>query len=151
MDSTNSNLLQTSSKCDGNICINKTESVEFIILEKVLYIELCDDCQRIAGLGQQIRILTDSIELVDFFNPFKKWEDLTQFEFNHVYIFKVLKSILNRLSEIYDLISSTWYGLEALETAIENIITNIHFIQNLKTDKTPINTQPLKATQSYHG
>ena len=132
MDPTNSNLLQIFSKCDGNICINKTELIEFIILEKVLYIGLCGECQRLAGLGQQIRKLTNSIELVCLFNPFKKWEDLTQFECNHVYILTVLKSILKRLNEVYDLISSTWYGLEALETAIENIITNIHLVQKFE-------------------
>ena len=129
MDSINS---QRFSKCDGNVCVNKTELIGFIILEKVLYIGLCGDCRRLAGLGRQIRILTDITELVRFSNPFKKWEDLTRFEFNHVFILSTLKRVLKRLNEVYDLISSTWYGLNALETAIENIITNIHLVENLK-------------------
>ena len=140
MDLTNSNLSQRFSKCDGNVCINKTELSGFISLEKNLYIELCGDCRRLADLGQQMRILTDNSELVHFSNPFKRWEGLTQFEFNHVFILRLLKSVLKRLNEVHDLISSTWYGLDALEAAIENIISNIHLVKNLKTNGVSINT-----------
>ena len=138
MNSTNSNLLQRFSKCDGNVCINKSKFSEFIILEKVLYIKICGDCRRLAGLAQQIRILSDTKELKLFSNPFKKWEDLTQLEFNHVFILGLLKSILKRIKEIYDLISSTWYGFNALEGGIENVISNINLVQNF-TDNTSIN------------
>ena len=139
MHSTNSTLSQIFSKCDGSACINKTELIGFIILETILYIKLCGDCYRLACLGQQIRMLTDTTELEHFSNPFTKWEDLTQFEFNHVVILRLLKSILKQVNEVYDLISSTWYGLDALETSIENVISNINLVQNL-INSTSINT-----------
>ena len=131
MDSTNSNLSRRFSKCDGNVCINESKFIEFIILEKILYVKLCGDCRRLACLGQQIQVLTDTAELEHFSNPFTKWEDLTQFEFNHVVILRLLKSILKQVNEVYDLISSTWYGLDALEASIENVIYNIKLVQNL--------------------
>ena len=139
MNSTNSNLSQRFLKCDGNVCINKSKFNEFIIFEKVLYIKLCGDCYRLACLGQQIRMLTDTTELEHFSNPFAKWEDLTQLKVNHVFILGLLKSILKRVNEFYDLISSTWYGLDALEKSIENVISNINLVQNL-INSSSINT-----------
>lgn len=135
IDLRNSNLCQRfpRKRCDGNVCINRSESSVFIILERLLYIELCGECQRLASLIQHIHIITDTKELMYFSNPFKKWKDITQFEFNHVIILRLLKKVLKRLNEVYDLISSNWYGLNELETGIENIICNIHLVEkNIK-------------------
>ena len=67
-----------------------------------------------------------------FSNPFKKWEDISQFEFNGVIILKSLKKVLKLSNKIRDLISSTWYGFDELETGVENIIFNIHLVENFK-------------------
>ena len=119
-------------KCDGNVCVNKTEVIGIIILERCLFIELCGECQRLSSLSRQIRVLTDTTELKQFSNPFIKWGDISQFEFNGVIILKLLKQVLKRSNEIRDLISITWYGFEALETGIENIIANIHLVENFE-------------------
>ena len=119
-------------KCDGNVCVNKTEVIGIIILERCLFLELCGECQRLSSLSRQIRVLTDTTELKQFSNPFIKWEDISQFEFNGVIILKLLKPVLKRLNEIRDLISITWYGFEALETGIENIIANIRLVENFE-------------------
>ena len=133
MDFKYSNLFQKfpKQKCDGNVCINKPETIEVIVLEKFLYIQLCGSCQRLRSLTQQIWILADTVELIIVSNPFKKWEDKSQFGFNGVIIIRFLKKILKRLNEVYKLISCTWYGLDILETNIENIIFNIHLVENL--------------------
>ena len=78
------------------------------------------------------KFLTDTTELKQFSNPFIKWGDISQFKFNGVIILKLLKQVLKRSNEIRDLISSTWYGFEALETGIENIIFNIHLVENFE-------------------
>ena len=134
MNSENSNLSQRfpNRKCDGNVCINKTEVIGIIILERCLFIELCGECQRLSSLSRQIRVLTDTTELKQFSNPFIKWGDIGQFKFNGVIILKLLKQVLKRSNEIRDLISITWYGFEALETGIENIIANIHLVENFE-------------------
>ena len=128
-----SNLFQKlpKQKCDGNVCINKSETIEVIALEKFLYIQLCGNCQRLRSLTQQIGNLGDTIQLITASKPFKKWEDKSQLDFNGVIITRLLKKILKRLNEVYDLISSIWYGLGILETNIENIIYNIHLVEKL--------------------
>ena len=59
-----------------------------------------------------MRVLTDTTELTHFCNPFKKWEDISQFEFNGVIILKLLEKVLKLANKIRDLISSTWYGFD---------------------------------------
>ena len=56
MNSENSNLSQRfpKRKCDGNVCVNKTEVIGIIILERCLFIELCGECQRLSSLSRQI-------------------------------------------------------------------------------------------------
>ena len=134
MNSENLNLFQRfpKQKCDGNVCINKTEVIGIIILERCLFIELCGECHWLSGLSRQMRVLTDTTELIHFSNPFKKWEDISQFEFNGVIILKSLKKVLKLSNKMCDLISSTWYGFDELETGIENIIFNIHLVENFK-------------------
>ena len=117
-------------QCDGNVCINRTELIEIIYLDRLCYIELCGECRRLASISQQIRILTDNTELNHFPNPFNKWEDITQLQFDHAVVLSLLKAVLKRLNEFHDLISSAWYGLNALETGIENIVFNIHLVEN---------------------
>ena len=112
-------------KCDGNVCNNKTEVIGIIILERCLFIELCGECHWLSSLSRQMRVLTDTTELTHFSNPFKIWEDISQFEFIGV----ILKSLKNK---IRDLISSTWYGFDELETGIENIIFNVHLVENFE-------------------
>ena len=119
-------------KCDGNVCINKTEVTGIIILERCLFIEVCGECHWLSSLSRQMRVLTDTTELTHFSNPFKKWEDISQFKFNGVNILKLLKKVLKLSNKIRDLISSTWYGFDELETGIENIIFNIHLFENFE-------------------
>ena len=134
MASENSNLSQRfpKRKCDGHVCINKTEVIGIIILERCLYIELCGECQRLSSLSQQISVLTDTTQLIQFSNPFIKWRDISQLKFNSCIIIRLLKKVLKRSNKIRDLISSTWYGFEALETGIENIIANICLVKKLE-------------------
>ena len=106
--------------------------IGIIILERCLYIELCGECQRLSSLSQQIRVLTDTTQLIQFSNPFIKWGDISQLKFNSCIIIRLLKKVLKRSNEIRDLISSTWYGFEALETGIENIIANICLVKKLE-------------------
>ena len=133
MNSENSNLSQKfpKQKCDGNVCVNNTEVIGIIILERCLFIELCGECLWLSSLSQQMRVLTDPTELIHFSNPFKKWEDISQFEFNGV-IVKLLKKVFKLSNKIRDLISSTWYGFDELQTGIENIIFNIHLVENFE-------------------
>ena len=60
-------------KCDGNVCINKTEVIGIIILERCLFIELRGECHWLSSLSRQMRVLTDTTELKHFSNPFNKW------------------------------------------------------------------------------
>ena len=132
MDGQIINLSQrfTKEKWDGHVCINKTEVIGIIILERCLYIELCGECQRLSS--QQIRVLINTTQLIQFSNPFTKWGDISQLQFNSCIIIRLLKKFLKRSNEIRDFISSTWYSFEALETCIENIIANICLVKKLE-------------------
>ena len=118
-------------KCDGNICINRSETTVFIILEQIFYVELCGECRELSTSILQIQSLTDVTQLKHFPSPFLKWEDITLLQFNGFTTIRLLRRVFKLLNIIHDFISSIWYGFEELEAGIENIISNIHLIENL--------------------
>ena len=56
MDEQNFTVIQRNHKgaCDGNICINRSEMTEFIIVDQILYVELCGECQELTQSILQI-------------------------------------------------------------------------------------------------
>ena len=133
MDEQNSSVIQRNQKgkCDGNICINRSEMTEFIILEQIFYVELCGACQELSKSILQIQSLTDTTQLKHVPSPFLKWEDITLLQFNGFTIIRLLRRVLKLSNIMRDFISSIWYGFDTLETGIENIISNIHLVENL--------------------
>ena len=133
MDGENSSVMQRNQKgaCDGNICINRSEMAESIILEQILYVELCGECQELTKSILQIRSLTHATQLRHFPSPFIKWENITLLQFNGFTVIRLLRKVLKISNIIRDFISSIWYGFDTLEAGIENVISNIHLVENL--------------------
>ena len=135
MDSEISNLLiiNLEEKCDGNICVNRREQIGFIVLENFLNIQTCEKCGNLLSLCRQVRVLTDTTHLNKLPNPFKKWWDMSSYSSNNDLIVRLLRKVLNLLDIIRINISSEWGGFEELEIGIENVIANIHLVQNCET------------------
>ena len=128
-----SSLIQRNQKgkCDGNICINRSKMTDFIILEQIFYVEFCGECRELSKSILQIQSLTDVTQSKHFPSPFLKWEDITLLQFNCFTTIRLLRRVLKFSNIIRDFISSIWYGFEELEAGIENIISNIHIVENL--------------------
>ena len=133
MDRQNFSVIQRNKKgvCDGNICINRSEMAEFIIVDQILYVELCGECQELTQSILQIQSLTHVTQLRLFPSPFIKWENITQIKFNGFTVIRLLRKVLKISNIIRDFISSIWYGFDILESGIDNVISNIRLVESL--------------------
>ena len=129
MDGQNFSAIQRA--CDGNICINRSEMAEFIIVDQILYVELCGECQELTQSILQIQSLTHVTQLRLYPSPFIKWKNITQIKFNGFTVIRLLRKVLKISNIIRDFISSIWYGFDMLEAGIDNVISNIRLVESL--------------------